>query len=186
MQKAIDLSGELGIRVIQVSGFDVYDQEQRTAQTRARFVENLRQCVRMAERACVMLAVEPVEGNLLTVRDTLAVVESIASPWLQVYPDPANICSLGVEPVQDLACGMGHIVAVHLRDSLPNRYDATIPFGTGNLDFEGVIRKLDELNFSGPMIVEMWNTGEPDDLAMITQARAYLERIISKVRVTDV
>ena len=186
MQKAIDLCGELGIRVIQVSGFDVYDQEPRTAQTRARFVESLRQCVQMAERACVMLAIEPVEGNLLTVRDTLTVVNSIASPWLQIYPDPANICSLGVEPVQDIACGKGHIVAVHLRDSLLHRYDATIPFGTGNLDFEGVIRKLDELSFTGPMIVEMWNTGQPGDLEMITQARAYLEYIIRKARDADV
>lgn len=186
MRKAICLSGELGIRVIQVSGFDVYDQEQSTAQTRARFEHNLEKCVRMAERFCVMLAIEPVEGNLLTVRDTMRVVDRIASPWLQIYPDPANICSLGVEPIQDLVCGKGHIVAVHLRDSLFNCYDATIPFGTGNLDFEGVIRKLDELSFTGPMVVEMWNTEQQNDLEMIVQARTYLEKIISKVRDMDV
>ena len=96
MEKALELGGRLGIRIIQLSGFDVYDQEERTEETRKRYVDNVFRASRMAERACVMLAIEPVEGNLLAVRDTMEVVRKIDSHCLQIYPDVANINSLGL------------------------------------------------------------------------------------------
>ncbi len=186
MQKAIRLSGELGIRIIQVSGFDVYDQEPRTTETKKRYVENIEKCVRMAERACVTLAIEPVEGNLLAVRDTMQVVEQIGSCWLQIYPDVANINSLGIDPVMELPYGKGHIVAVHMRDSIIGNYEATLPFGTGCLDFPAVFRTLDEMEFCGPLVVEMWNTEREDYLAYITQAREFMTRCIDEVRERNV
>ena len=182
MQKAIDFCAEAGIRVIQLSGFDVYDQEPRTDITRARYEDNLVKCVEMAERACVTLAIEPVEGNLLCVTDTMEVVRRIDSPFLQVYPDPANICSLGIEPIADLYAGKGHIAAVHMRESLPNQFDATVPFGTGNLDFKGVFRALDDIGFHGPLIVEMWNENRENYLEYITQARVFMQNVLDELR----
>lgn len=182
LEKAVRLSGELGIRVIQIPGFDVYGREDSTYETRRRYVDRLAECAKIAERACVTLAVEPVEGNLLTVRDAMKAVAEIGSCWLQVYPDVANIKSLGIDPIGDLDFGAGHIVAVHMRDSLPGIYDATIPFGTGGLDFEGVFRKLDEIGFHGPLVVEMWNEEREDYMNYITQAREYMENCIGKVR----
>ncbi|MDE7320562.1 MAG: L-ribulose-5-phosphate 3-epimerase [Lachnospiraceae bacterium] len=186
MEKALELGGRLGIRIIQLSGFDVYDQEERTEETRKRYVDNIFRASRMAERACVMLAIEPVEGNLLAVRDTMEVVRKIDSHCLQIYPDVANINSLGIDPIQELPCGKGHIAAVHMRDSLPGIYDATIPFGSGYLDFDGVFQKLDEIGFCGPLVVEMWNTERPEYMEWIRQAREYMETHIRKVRESDV
>lgn len=186
VQKAIDLSGALGIRVIQVSGFDVFNSEPRTTQTRDRYIGNLEKCVRMAEKACVTLAIEPVEGNLLAIRDTMEVVRGIDSCWLQIYPDVANINSMGIDPIEELPYGKGHIVAVHMRDSVMDCYDATIPFGTGCLDFDGVFRKLDELEFSGPLVVEMWNTERDNYKEYIMQARQYMENCIMRVRSSNV
>lgn len=182
MEKAIRLAGELGIRVIQVSGFDVYDQEKRTGETRKRYVDNIYRAVKMAERTCVTLAIEPVEGNLLAVKDTMKVIKEIDSLFLQIYPDVANILSLGLDPIEELSFGKGHIAAVHMRDSLPNIYDATLLFGEGNLDFDMVFRKLDELEYCGPLVVEMWNTERPDYMDYICQAREYMETHIRKVR----
>ena len=186
MEKALELGGRLGSRIIQLSGFDVYDQEERTEETRKRYVDNVFRASRMAERACVMLAIEPVEGNLLAVRDTMEVVRKIDSHCLQIYPDVANINSLGINPIQELPCGKGHIAAVHMRDSLPGIYDATIPFGSGYLDFDGVFRKLDEIGFCGPLVVEMWNTERTEYMEWIRQAREYMETHIRKVRESDV
>lgn len=186
MEKALELGGRLGIRIIQLSGFDVYDQEERTEETRKRYVDNVFRASQMAERACVMLAIEPVEGNLLAVRDTMEVVRKIDSHCLQIYPDVANINSLGIDPIQELPCGKGHIAAVHMRDSLPGIYDATIPFGSGYLDFDGVFRKLDEIGFCGPLVVEMWNTERTEYMEWIRQAREYMETHIRKVRESDV
>lgn len=186
LEKALELSRRLGIRIIQLSGFDVYDQEERTEETRKRYVDNIYLASRMAERDCVMLAIEPVEGNLLAVRDTMEVVRAVDSCCLQIYPDVANINSLGIDPVLELPYGKGHIAAVHMRDSLPGIYDATIPFGSGYLDFDGVFRKLDEIRFCGPLVVEMWNTDRPEYRESIRQARDYMEEHIRKVRRTYV
>ena len=186
MEGAIDLAGKLGIRVIQISGFDVYDQEERTSETKKRYFESIALAVKMAERSCVTLAIEPVEGNLLTVQDAMKIVEQIDSPFLQVYPDVANILSLGIDPIADLTYGQGHIAAIHMRDSLPNIYDATLLFGTGNLDFERVFTKLDAMQYCGPIIVEMWNTDRDDYMDYIRQARQYMEDKIRKVRKSDV
>jgi len=173
MQKGIDLCGGLGIRVLQVAGFDVYG-ETSTKTTRKRYRKNLERCVKMAEKACVMLSIEPVEINLLAIKDTLEVVKNISSPWLKIYPDVANINSLGIDPIEELGYGVGEITAVHIRDSLHNDFHATIPFGTGTLDFIGVFRKLDEIGYCGPLIAEMWNENNPDYFKMIADAYDYM------------
>ena len=181
MRRAIDFALRAGIRVIQLSGFDVLDEALRTKDTQKRYEENIAKSVKMAERACVTLAIEPVEGNLLDVRRTMRLVNAIDSPFLGVYPDPANILSLGIDPIPDLEFGKGRIAAVHMRESLPGIFDATVPLGTGNLDFEAVIRQLDTLGFAGPMIVEMWNENRPEGYELIAQARDYLAQTIQKV-----
>ena len=180
MEKALRLAAHLGVRIIQYSGFDVFEDELRTQDTHDWYVDNTYKAARMAERAGVMLAIEPVEGHLLTVKDTMEVVDLIDSPFLTVYPDPANILSLGVDPLTDLPYGRGRITAVHMRDSLPRIYDATIPFGTGDLDFDGVFRTLDELCFAGPFIVEMWNEDREDYIEYLIQAREYMTESIRR------
>ena len=182
LEKALRLASRLGVRMIQYSGFDVYEDELRNEETHKWYMENTAIAARKAEREGVMLSIEPVEGHLLTVRDTVQVVREIDSPFLQIYPDPANIKSLGFDPVQDLTYGKGHITAVHMRDSLPGIYDATIPFGTGDLDFDSVFEKLDALGYSGPFIVEMWNEDNPDYIDYLIQAREYMTDSIRRVR----
>lgn len=180
MRKAIDLSVELGIRIIQLSGFDVYDREPETEETKKRYIDNIFESVKLAERNCVVLAIEPVEKNLLAVKDTMEVVKAIDSYCLQIYPDVANINSLGIDPVEELPYGKGHIAAIHMRESLPGIYDATLEFGKGYLDFDGVFKKLREMEYAGPFIVEMWNTDRPDYMDLITQARNYMREHMEK------
>ena len=182
LEKALRLASHLGVRMIQYSGFDVYEDDLRNDETHKWYVENTAIAAAKAEREGVMLSIEPVEGHLLTCQDTIKVVNEINSPFLQIYPDPANILSLGVDPLVDLEYGRGHITAVHMRDSLPGIYDATIHFGTGNLDFDGVFRKLDELSYHGPFIVEMWNEDNPEYIEYLVQAREYMTESINRVR----
>ncbi len=55
MRKAIQLAQDVGIRVIQLAGYDVYYQ-QANDETRRRFRDGLKQSVEMASRAQVTLA----------------------------------------------------------------------------------------------------------------------------------
>ncbi|WP_201161095.1 L-ribulose-5-phosphate 3-epimerase, partial [Klebsiella grimontii] len=57
MRKAIQLAQDVGIRVIQLAGYDVYYQ-QANDETRRRFRDGLKQSVEMASRAQVTLAME--------------------------------------------------------------------------------------------------------------------------------
>ena len=60
MEKAIQLSDDLGIRVIQLAGYDVY-YEEGSEQTRKDFAENLKKAVEMAAVHGVVLGFETME-----------------------------------------------------------------------------------------------------------------------------
>lgn len=57
MRKAIQFAQDVGIRVIQLAGYDVYYQEANN-ETRRRFRDGLKESVEMASRAQVTLAME--------------------------------------------------------------------------------------------------------------------------------
>lgn len=158
MREGIDFCQNLGVRMLQVAGYDAF-YEPRSHETAARYRENILRCLEWAEQAGVMLAIEPVEVNLVKVSDTLRLVKEADSPWLQIYPDVANMKSLGIDPVTELPQGRGHIANVHVRDSLPD-YFYGVPLGAGNMDFIGVFKALDAMEYRGPLTIEMWNETE--------------------------
>lgn len=183
-REGVELCVALGVRVLQVAGYDVFYEPHSDA-TAKRYLDNLAKGVEWAERAGVMLAIEPVEKHLTTVRATMEVVRRIGSPWLQVYPDVSNLMSLGVDPVPELALGRGHTVAVHVRDSLPD-YFYGVPLGEGILDFEAVFAQLDRMEYRGPLVIEMWNLTDPNYLEIITRAREFMLAKIAASRRTAV
>ena len=64
MEKAIQLADDLGVRIIQLAGYDVYYDES-TPETVARFGENLKKAVRMAARAGVLMGFETMETEFM-------------------------------------------------------------------------------------------------------------------------
>ena len=64
MQKAIDFARDMGIRVIQLAGYDVY-YEVSGPDTQAIFLEGLKKSVELAERHQVMLAIEIMDTPFL-------------------------------------------------------------------------------------------------------------------------
>ena len=123
MEDAIGLADDLGIRMIQLAGYDVY-YEAGNAKTRECFAENLGKSVAMAAKAGVILAFETMETDFLnTVEKAMYWVERIGSPYLQVYPDSGNITNAAVacgrDVLEDLRAGAGHVAAVHLKETVP-------------------------------------------------------------------
>ena len=164
MKKALDLACDLGVRTIQLAGYDVY-YEEGSEDTRARFGENLARAVEMASRAGVLLGFETMETPFMdTVEKAMAYVSQINSPYLGVYPDMGNLTNAsflyGKSVAEDLACGRGHILAAHCKETVAGRY-REVPFGTGTTDYEGA---LDELVAQGVRryVAEFWYVGAPD------------------------
>lgn len=161
MKKALDLACDLGVRTIQLAGYDVY-YEQGSEDTRKRFEENLAKAVEMAARVGVLLGFETMETPFMdTVEKAMAYVDKIDSPYLGVYPDMGNLTNAsflyGTSVADDIATGRGHILAAHCKEAVAGKY-REIPFGTGTTDYEGA---LDELVAQGVRryVAEFWYVG---------------------------
>jgi len=188
MQQAIDLAVDLGIRIIQIAGYDTY-YDASTPETRQDFLSGLARSVEMASRAGVILGFETMETPFMnTVGKAMAYVGQIQSPYLQVYPDIGNLTNAAVEyntSVQaDLLSGKGHLAAVHLKETVPGKF-REIPFGTGHVDFTSLIPYAYSLGVRR-YTAEFWHKGEADWNGELRQAsaflRSYLANAIKEVR----
>jgi hexulose-6-phosphate isomerase len=95
MTKAIRLARDLGIRTIQLAGYDVYYEEHDEG-TRQRFAEGLAWAVEQAAAAQVMLAVEIMDTAFMnSISKWKKWDEMLASPWFTVYPDVGNLSAWG-------------------------------------------------------------------------------------------
>ncbi len=145
MSKAIDLAGDLGVRIIQLAGYDVY-YEEGTDETRARFADGLDQAVAMAATAGVCLGFETMETPFMdTVEKSMAYVSQEANPYLGVYPDVGNLTNAsflyGTSVADDIATGAGHIFAAHLKETKAGTY-RDMSYSTGTTDYEGALGQL--------------------------------------------
>lgn len=162
MEKAIILANDLGIRIIQIAGYDVY-YEDSSIETIKRFEENLKKSTEIAAKFGVILAFETMETEFMnTVEKAMDYVNKINSPYLQVYPDIGNITNASKlynkDVLKDLETGKGHIVGMHLKETVPNKF-REIPFGTGHVDFEKAINLAFSLGVR-KYVTELWCTND--------------------------
>jgi predicted hexulose-6-phosphate isomerase len=148
MEKAVRLAAALGVRIIQLAGYDVYYKDS-TEQTARYFEEGLFRSAELAAVAGVTLGFETMETPFMnTVEKALYWVNKINSPFLQIYPDSGNLWNAsleyGVSVTDDLEKGRGHIVAVHLKETRPGVY-RELPYGAGQVDFKAVSAKARDL-----------------------------------------
>ena len=181
-QKAIQFARDIGIRIIQVMGYDVF-YEASDDETKANFVESLRHCVQWAGQAGVMLGLENVDNPYLeSVEKGLRVVRELNSPWFHLYPDMANLAAAGYHPPEELLLAKGHLIGVHFKDGLPGVIRG-VPFEEGIVPFVETFEALAQVGFCGPMGVEMWadmdTTGNPLNSAIA--ARELVEHLMTTV-----
>lgn len=164
IRKAVRLADDLGIRIIQLAGYDVY-YEESDSETRQYFLDNLKTAVEFAAGAGVVLAFETMETEFMnTVEKSMKYVHELSSIYLNVYPDVGNITNAantyGTDVLDDLRSGRGHLAAVHLKETKPGHF-REVPFGQGHVDFERAIETAWELGVR-KYVAEFWYTGRPD------------------------
>ena len=180
MEKAIDFASELGIRVIQLAGYDVY-YEKSTEDSVRRFSEGLQWASELASNAQIMLAMEIMDTPFMnSISKHMPYEKRINSPWYRVYPDLGNLSAWSEnDPKTELDKGIGSIVAIHLKDTLPPTESFAgqfkcVPFGTGCVDFSARFAQLEALGYSGPYMIEMWHQDGTDDVTEIAKSAAWL------------
>lgn len=171
MQRAIDLSCEIGVRIIQLAGYDVY-YESSSELTQAYFAENLQKCVEMAASCGVILAFETMETPFMnTVSKAMRYVSLLHSPYLQVYPDIGNVRNATDHYLEDLQSGDGHIAAAHLKETVADVY-RDMQFGEGRVDFDGCIHTLKTMGVR-MFTCEFWYDGQSEPLPYLQRTRTF-------------
>lgn len=176
MEDAILLARDLGIRIIQIAGYDVY-YEPSTERTRSLFDDGLKRSVEFAATQGVLLAFETMETPFLnTVEKAMHWVGEIDSPYLMVYPDSGNLTNAAVAAetsvLDDIETGRGHIAAFHLKETVPGKF-REIPYGTGHVDFQSIIRKAYGMGTRRYM-AEFWYVGQQEWEKDIVHANRFL------------
>ena len=183
MKRAIDFASYVGISVIQLAGYDVYNEDHDES-TQGYFVENLSKAVALAATSGVILAFETMETPFMdTVHKAMRYVQHINSPWLGVYPDIGNLQNAAdlynSDIIEDLAAGTGHIFAIHLKETLPGVY-RNLTFGTGHTNYIACLEFAAASNirmFTG----EFWHKEGEDHTTVIPHSAAFLREKLNSV-----
>ncbi len=179
---AIDLAADLGIRIIQLAGYDVYYLP-GSDETRRLFEENLKLSADRAALRGVTLAFETMETDFMnTVEKAMYWVKLINSPYLQVYPDIGNVTNAakacGGSVRRDLLKGRGHTAAMHLKESRPGVF-REVPFGTGHVDFSTAAKTAAEMGVRR-FLAEFWYDGSKDWKKTLEYNSAFLRRYLDE------
>lgn len=181
MQKAIDFAGDVGIRVIQLAGYDVY-YEPSTSDSVKYFKEGMLWAADAAGAAQVMLAMEIMDTPFMnSITKHLEYEKRINSPWYKVYPDLGNLCAWSENnPEEEINKGIGSIVGIHVKDTLPPKGEfegkfKCVPFGDGCVDFKARFSQLEKLGYKGPYMIEMWYENGTSDIEEIKKSADWLD-----------
>ncbi len=187
LRKAIELAVDIGLGIVQVPGYDVFD-EPSDADTVARLLDGLHQGAEWASQVCLMLGLENVDVSISeSISATMRLMAAVNSPWCQLYPDMANVAAAGFSPPEQLKLAKDHMVAVHVKDGLL-RTIRGVPYGEGIVPFSETFAALRECRFRGPLVVEMWSrmdrTGDPFGAAVAARefVRPYQEVLDASAR----
>lgn len=182
VKKALELADFLGIHTIQIPGYDVYYNEKSSPSTKKRFLCNLSNAVKLAASYGIVLALETMETTdgedfINTVSKGMSIVKAIKSPYIQVYPDIGNLSNATDDVANDLKAGIGHIAAVHLKETAEGIF-RNMMFGTGSVNFEHLTQKLKEMGVFR-YTAEFWYLGGKEWESDLKAAHDFCRPLIS-------
>lgn len=182
MRKAIEFAADLGIRIIQLAGYDVY-YEEGGEDTRAAFAENLAASVAYASKFGVTMGFETMETPFMdTISKGMAYVDAIGSPYLGMYPDLGNLTNAaylyGLDVAAEIRAGAGHTFAMHLKETEEGKY-RDMDFGTGRVDFVGGVREAAAIGVN-LFTAEFWHDGRDNWKDRIAGVSAFLREKIAQ------
>ncbi|MFT8703636.1 MAG: L-ribulose-5-phosphate 3-epimerase [Oenococcus oeni] len=187
VKRAVDLAVDLGIRLIQLAGYDVY-YEQKTLTSRELFLRNLKEVVDYAASNKIVLAIETMDDPFIdSIKKIRHIKTMIRSPYLEAYPDLGNINAWPENNLpEDLEKGIDIVSAVHLKDTLnvtndfPGKFK-NVSFGQGDVDFYGALLTLQRLGYSGSYTIEMWSEDSDNPLDEVKKAKDFFNDLFEKV-----
>lgn len=107
-------------------------------------IERLKKVAPRAEKAGVILGIE----STLNADDHLRILDAVGSPSVQVYYDVANMTQAGYDIYKEIRqIGRDRICQIHAKEN-------GVLLGKGKVDFPRVKEALDDIGWSGWLIIE--------------------------------
>jgi sugar phosphate isomerase/epimerase len=123
-------------------------------------LEAIGECNEVARRRGVVIGIENVRNQFVDRgSDVCRMVEDLADSNVKAVIDVAN-ANVVESPIEALEAAREHLVLVHLSDN-DGRSWTHSPAGRGNVDFQAVGRKLRDIGFQGPSILEVTDSEDP-------------------------
>ncbi|QIW62410.1 L-ribulose-5-phosphate 3-epimerase [Mycoplasmopsis gallinacea] len=187
MEKAIILAKKLGIRTVQLAGYDVY-YENSDEETKKYFYQGMQKALQIAAKHSVMLAFEIMDTRFMgTISRALTWVNKLDSIYIGIYPDLGNVYQWAHKEdlENELVIAKNKLVAFHFKDTVPGKFRDT-PFGSGTVDFEYMLKILKKHKLNQPIMIEMWSLNDPNEtkeeaIKYILDAKEFYEKCWSNV-----
>ena len=114
----------------------------------------------------------------------LRAIKDVGLDNQRVNLDTANLILYGKgNPVDALDVLGKYVAGLHAKDGLfptdPTKLGEEVPIGHGKANFPVLIKRLKELNYTGPVTIEREISG-PQQLEDIRKSKAYLEQLIGE------
>lgn len=91
-------------------------------------------------------------SHVVTGEQLRELIEAVDNPYVGAYFDVGNAQMLGSNSVADIHCLGDRIVQVHIKDPRKDRTPCYV--GEGEIDLEGCVKALAEVEYSGPLVFE--------------------------------
>lgn len=179
IEKAMIFAEKLGIRNIQLAGYDVY-YEKSTLQTEKNYIDGLRYCAKLAEKYQVMLSIEIMDTNFIgTLSDGNKYIKTINSPWLKIYLDIGNCYQHSYDIYDEMNTYLSEIVQIHIKDTTENQF-RDYNLGEGVVPIHDIKRFLENKNYSGPYVLEIWGNDDIEKEENIESIKGNLKYFLDK------
>jgi len=158
----IKACGELGVEAILVPVTN--PNKLPEAESFKRWTEEMKACAGEAEKHNVRVALENVgRSHIVTGEQLLEQIESIGSSHVGAYFDVGNAQMLGSHSVNDIKTLGDKIFKVHIKDPKKDRTPCYV--GEGDIDLDGCLKALAEIDYSGSLVFETPGLDDPTDTA---------------------
>lgn len=118
------------------------------------FVSRLMPLVEKAEASEINLSLE----TDLAPEPFAELLGRFGSGKITVNYDTGNSAALGFDPTEELACYGDRISDIHIKDRI--RGGGSVVLGAGDTQFDSFVKALQELNYTGPFIMQAYRDDE--------------------------
>lgn len=177
LRKQIDNAHLLSLQYVLTFGADNPEEF-------AHYFQVMSDAAAYADEKGIQLVMKPHGGISGTSDEILQVIERVNHRNFSIWYDAGNIIHYtGKDPVAEIDPIAAHITGFCAKDCAEAGGDVMLQFGEGKVDFLALFKRLKEIGFNGPVMVECCKVGQTaEETAVNARAnREFLEEVLSSL-----